>query len=489
MPNDSFQYRGKDRKTVVGLIGVFQPNFNVPLAKEVFQHTIGSLKKLEEKADTFSLNPVPDLLSSTEEVVEATKELRGKIDFLLVQHCTLSRGDLIFPLVEIGVPLGLWAVPEPTLDGPLPLGSLVGMNLYSGIIGSYLERRRIKFKWFFGEPESKVFLQRFLATLKALKAIKVLKDSRLVVVGNIAPGFYDLHFDEKSIREKFGCAVLFCELSQVLKKATQFSEKEVSAVRRKIEAEGVNVMVRDEDFEKAARVYLSFEEITREYDAWGLAIECWPRFNQEMQFVPCSVIGRLNEYGIIAACEGDVLGALSMFILGIIADCSPTIMDLARLDSLDETVLFWHCGPTAPSWAEGGKVRYCPHCNIGRNLPQQPFEGSGFVNDLILKNQPVTIMRLARGGQRMFLSLGNSLGDAKKSHDGSRGWVGNLKIGKAKATALDFVNTVMVHKIEHHFPLVPGNLYDELRELGFWLNVEPLEMVPYQSYMQDSKGG
>ncbi|MGQ9623730.1 MAG: hypothetical protein ACUVTO_10000, partial [Candidatus Caldatribacteriaceae bacterium] len=259
----------------------------------------------------------------------------------------------------------------------------------------------------------------------------------------------------------------------------------VSRVRREIEAEGISAMIRDEDLEKAARVYLSFEEIVREYGAWGLAIECWPRFNQEMQFVPCSVIGRLNENGIIAACEGDVLGALSMFILSIISGCSSTLMDLVGLDSSDDTVLFWHCGPAAPSWAERGRVCYRPHCNIGRNLPQQPFEGSGFVNDLVLKNQPITIMRLTRGGQRMFLAIGNSLGATKKSYDGSRGWVGNLKISEARATALDFVNSIMVHKIEHHFALAPGHLCDELKELGFWLDVKPLEMVPYRSYMQD----
>jgi L-fucose isomerase-like protein len=489
LPSNFFQRRSKDKRIVIGLIGVFQPNFNVPLAKEIFQRTIGSLKKLEEGANIFSINPIPDLLSSPEEVARVTAELRKKVDFLLVQHCTLSRGDLIFPLVEVGAPLGLWAIPEPVPDGPLPLGSLVGMNLYSGIIGSYLEQRRIKFKWFFGEPENKLFLQRFLSTLKALRAIKILKDSRLVMVGGIAPGFYDLYFDERSIREKFGCSVLFCEFSQVLKKASQFPEKEISMVRGQIETEGIRTMIRDEDLEKAARVYLAFEEIAREYDAWGLAIECWPRFNKEMQFVPCSVIGRLNENGIIAACEGDILGALSMFILSVIADCSSTVMDLAGFDSLDDTILFWHCGPTAPSWAEGGKVRYRPHCNIGRNLPQQPFEGSGFVNDLVLKSQPVTIMRLTYGGQKMFLALGNSLGDTKKSYDGSRGWVGNLKVGEAKATALDFVNTIMVHKIEHHFPLVSGHLHDELRELGFWLDVGPLEMVPYRGYMQDPEVG
>lgn len=89
----------------------------------------------------------------------------------------------------------------------------------------------------------------------------------------------------------------------------------------------------------------------------------------------------------------------------------------------------------------------------------------------------------------MFLASGMSLGGNKKSYDGSRGWVGNLRIKEKEVSSLDFVNTVMVHKVEHHFPIIPGYFYEELQEVGFWLEIKALEMVPYRCYAQGSDRG
>jgi len=122
--------------------------------------------------------------------------MSGLMGVLIIHHSSFSSGEVVLPLVEIHIPLGIWAIPEPTEEGPLPLGSLIGVNLYASILGQYFKDHNILFKWFFGSPEDDTFLESFKLTVDVLRTIKSLKNSCIGLIGGIAQGFYDLYFDE-----------------------------------------------------------------------------------------------------------------------------------------------------------------------------------------------------------------------------------------------------------------------------------------------------
>jgi len=59
-------------------------------------------------------------------------------------------------------------------------------------------------------------------------------------------------------------------------------------------------------------------------------------------------------------------------------------------------------------------------------------------------------------------------------------------MGEKKISVLDFINTVMVQGVPHHFSIAPGNLTNELMEVKGWLGIEPLKVVRYRGYIQNS---
>ena len=478
------------KKIKIGLVGVYLTKFNVSLALNEYQRAIRALEKLSRETEIFDFYPIPKPLISKEEAIKAQRQMEEQnLDFLIIHHSSFSSGEIILPLAEIDTYLGMWAIPEPTEEGPLPLGSLVGVNMYASILGHYLRDYKIRFKWFFGSPESETFIESFKVTLKAIRTIKSLRDSRIGLIGGIAQGFYDLYFDERRLRSIYGVSVYTHELSEVLKKAESYSENKIGRLIEDIKTEGQSKNIDKKYFEKAARVYLALEEISRENGYEALAISCWPKFQDEYEFAPCSTIGRLNQNGIVAACEGDILGALSMLILNYLNDNKypATIMDLPKFDMKDDSLLLWHCGPSAQWWANDKGMTYCTHFNLGVRRPDGSFQKVGIVNDLIFKEQDVTIMRIVNDGTRMLLTTGRTIDQNKKSYDGSRGWLGEVRMINKKVSALDFVNTVIVYRLPHHFPLALGNLGDELMEISSWLGVEPLEPVPYRKYMQNPR--
>ena len=72
-------------------------------------------------------------------------------------------------------------------------------------------------------------------------------------------------------------------------------------------------------------------------------------------------MGHLNTTGLVAACEGDLTSAVSMLALRYLTKGDVvTLMDLVSVDSEDESVLLWHCGPTSPALADKNGVTIQP---------------------------------------------------------------------------------------------------------------------------------
>ncbi len=69
-----------------------------------------------------------------------------------------------------------------------------------------------------------------------------------------------------------------------------------------------------QSMDKMARLSLALKDFANENSYNALAISCWTRLREEYGMVPCAVISRLNNQGLIAACEADFDGAIGMLI-------------------------------------------------------------------------------------------------------------------------------------------------------------------------------
>ena len=473
-------------KLKVGMVGTYQLNFQGDKIG-VLRKSIREMEELAKKKG-FDFFPIRKGVVTEADAEKARKELDDhNVDLVLIQNSSFSAGDIISHLARVRGRMGLWAVPETTDSGPLPLNSFCGMNMYSSIIGQYLKEEGIPFKWFFGNINGEFFGPRFDVTLKVLQTIKTLSKARIGLIGGIAPGFNDLYYDERKIEAKLGVRIYgLHEFSEVIQKAERFEEKRVVELIKIMKAEAVAVKVSDKRMEKAARVYLALEQIAQNNGYAGLAVSCWPKFQTEYQLAICSSLGRLNENGIVAACEGDVVSAVSMLILNYLNGDQSTMLDLVAFDESDQTVQMFHCGPSAKRWANSRGVILDSHSVLGIERPGQPIvrDDMGVINDMIFKPVPVTILRLTWEGEYMLQLTAEILQTKKWSFDGSRGWFGKLRMNGESISIEDLLNTIMVQRFQHHYPVGIGHLNDELMEFGVWLEIKPLERVPYQRYLQ-----
>lgn len=297
---------------------------------------IAGLEKLAEELD-FQLIAVHEEAMTEEGSVRAAQYFKdNEIDFLLLQAAACSMGEQLLPLVKAAPRMGIWATPDPEQEGEIKIHSVVTMSHFSSIIKRYLKHENIPFKWFYGHVETEEFQSRFSVTVRALTAVKNMERSRIGWIGNLSPGFNDMIFDERLLRNRMGISVLPHELAELVQRAKGYDPEPVSATVNEIKSVAREITVtEDSAFDRVTRVYLAMRDMAKDYNYDALAVQCWPNFQSYFKVALCMAYGWLgSEDGIAVSCEGDVLGAASMHLLNVLTGKkgSSTLLDMTALD-------------------------------------------------------------------------------------------------------------------------------------------------------------
>ena len=474
----------------IGLVSTSQLSFPGDKAG-VYRHSAEGMKALSEKMG-FELVVYPETVIVREDAIKAVAAMESQqVDFLLVQHTAYSAGQLAPVLAKIrNANVGFWAIPEGVTSGVVPFNSFCSINMHMGIVAHYLRDYKIKIKWFYGNVEEAAFIRRLEVTVRALTAIKNLKQSRVALVGGVAPGFNDLYDDERNINKRFEGLYFnrLHEYSEIKDLALSYSDTEITPIAEKMVscAKGILNEHAKETLMVSARIYKAYQHFIKQYQYDAIAVSCWPKFQDDFKYSVCSVVAQLNDEGTVMACEGDVLSAISMLALKYIAGDEPTmLMDMGAFDEKDDSVLMWHCGPAASHFCQ------CSGYNLSVNyhgMAHEPGKGvtscSGVTRDMVFDENDVTVMRFSGECDQLLQMGGRFLGNTKESVLGSRGWLGNLTINGDAVSSRDLVNTLLTSGFPHHFPIVLGNYTDEIKELAAWLGLTSVKKVPYADYLQ-----
>ncbi|MCB9450972.1 MAG: hypothetical protein H6672_06005 [Anaerolineaceae bacterium] len=448
--------------------------------------SIDGLQKLAQEWD-FTLVPIETVIASEADAVQAANRLKDQdIDFLLVQNTSISVGDQLLPLVDIAPRIGLWSLPDPALEGEVQLHSLVALNEHASILKRYLRHRDIPFKWFYDHVDSEMFQRRFRVTVRALTAVKNIEHARIGWIGGVSPGFYNMLVDPRQLNEHLGVHVGEHEMAELVRRAEAQSASAVATTTKAMRAAATAVTVSsDTAFERVTRVYLALKEMTEEHGYDALAVQCWSKIQELYRIVPCMAYSWLgSEDGIAVSCEGDLQGAISMYLLNILTDSSQssTLLDMAALDPKTRSMMMFHCGVTPRHFANDAGIKWVDHVMLGRHSGDLPY---GVAGDLIFAPQEdTTITYLGDDGSRVLVLRASIIEHELKGFDGTRGWFDRFELNKKVIEPWDLINTLTVHGHEHHFAVGIGDVTDELMEFAAWKKLHLVEPVPYADYLQ-----
>ncbi len=466
----------------IGYIGSHLPSY-FAYEYEVFARSIRGLEALAQTLD-FDLHVTQEPVVTAQEAGKASLEMDAAgVDLVLLQNSTFAMGDVVTQLVKGKAKLGLWAVEEPTHDGPVMLNNFVSLNLNASVLTRYFSQQMVPFKWFFGFPDHPWFTPRLAVTVQALKAQKRLSQSRIALIGGIAPTFYNFAFDERKLLGRFGLQVESLELEPLFERVRTPNPQVLEVVRAMTDYAGGRVEVSPEHMNLSASIYLAMRDLASELGFDALAISDWPQFQTVLQIHPGMAFSWLDEIeGIPVASEGDVLGAASMLLLREISGQGAMLLDFTDVDLEQQAILTWHCGGSPLYLADEAGVSWKNHSTLGRKTPTA--KPAGAVADFQFRPQPVTLTRISKDGEQLLVMDAEVIEGPSKGFEGSRGWISNLRLNHQSISLADWVNTMMVEGIEHHFILASGQHCAALSEFAAWTQMKPIQNVAYQDFLQ-----
>ena len=412
----------------------------------------------------------PYAVTDAAEATRAAAELRdAEVDLLVVQHTTFATGELAAPLLQGHPRVAIWALPEEAgrrgRTGPLPLNALCGLNMTLSLARSPAVGREGHIAWFYGTADDAWFRERLRATLAAVRAVRVLDGARILQVGGTAPGFYRLEEMPDGLP---GVAVETRPLDALYEAVRRVDEAEAQRRAAGWRAEPTDAS--DDHLLRAARIDMALASLADDARADALAVRCWPELPDACGAMGCVALGESSGRGVPAACEGDVMGAISMLVLQAVSRSPAILMDISDLDRDDDSLQVWHCGNAPLQWAaEGRPTRLTTHFNR---------DGVGVVRDMVLRPGPATGYRLLDGGRRAWILSGNLGSPEKDGFDGVRGWVRDLRWNGRAVSARVAVTQMLDLRLPHHLALGSGDLVPALREVGRWLGNVPLDARP-----------
>ena len=381
-------------------------------------------------------------------------------DLVVCQFTTFVDGRLPLALAEAAPgPLLLWALREPGLPGErLALNSLTGANL----AGHALARHGRFYRFVLGDPGEEALGRRVTGLAQAAAAATWLAAFRVLQVGAAPDGFTfsdpspaalaasGLRIERLALEELFAAAAAVP--AAVWAPLAAWAAARVAGLERLPPAQ----------VEKFARLQAVVEAEVAARGASAVAVRCWPEFFTGFGAAACSFVSALGERGVAAACEADILGAVTMGLLSRLAGGPSYLGDLAALDRERDAAVFWHCGAGAFSLAAAPGPRAGVH----------PNRGLGFTLEFGLRPGRVTIARLGEGaaGLRLLVGGGEVL-DAPQRFLGTTATV-RLDGQSAEAAARRLIEEGW----EPHYALVYGDVREQLRDVAALLRMPVVEL-------------
>ncbi len=466
----------------IGYVGVHIATYYAVEHRQ-FSRAIAGLSDLARELDFELVAREGGVMDATEAGEVAREVADQHLDLLLIQTAACCMADALLPFADTGIPLGIWATPEPSNDGDMQLNSFVAASIFTSTLRRYYRDPR-PFKWFYGHVEEATFRRRLQVTVGALKGRQALAASRVAWIGGLAPGFENLRFDQRDIHHRLGGARVFPrELRGLVDVAREVSDADAQRVAREMKDAARAVNVPDEYVERNARLYLALKAMCDADGANAVALQDWPDMQDVYEVSPLLALCWLAERdGIPSAHEGDVLGALTMRMLGGIAGRPTTIMDIAVVDTDREVGLLWHCGGSPHSLADANGVTYEFHSTLGRKQPRGPW---GAVVNQTLAPGDCTIAYLSDDVGALWNIRAEVFADPERSgFDGDRGWIRGFRHDGSDVPAADLLETLMTTGQEHHHGFVHGDFTEEVAELGAWLRLRDVAPVRYRDAMR-----
>ncbi|MCX8162430.1 MAG: hypothetical protein N3E44_05530 [Candidatus Bathyarchaeota archaeon] len=208
-----------------------------------------------------------------------------------------------------------------------------------------------------------------------------------------------------NLKSIFGLELVRIDPDELLDYWEDVSVEEAGKVADEWVNEAEEIRVPRDPIVGAARLYLALKKLLKDKGCDAVGIECFPvLLSGKMPILPCMAFSKLNDEGIVAACEADMDSAVTL-LLGKYLAGRPGMIGNYCLDLSGNKVTYLHCtSPTKLHGYGGSSLSYY----IDRHGEAHFIGASPIVR--FPQDEPVTTVKVSVFHRSICIRYGRSLG-------------------------------------------------------------------------------
>jgi len=300
------------------------------------------------------------------------------------------------------------------------------------------------------DPESEEFradLRRFAAICRI---VNDLPKMRVGLIGARPAAFNTVRFSEKLL-EANGISVEPIDLLEIVGKAEKLADdnQDVQAKLKSIHDYVATQKVPADALIRMAKFGTVIDKWMAEKELNASAIQCWNALEEYVRITPCTIMSMMSSNLRPSACETDVTGAVSMYILQLASGKPSALVDWNNNygSDPDKAVLF-HCSNFPTQMFEASEMEYPPI--LARTLGQENTYGT--LSGRLTAGQ-LTFARISTddtsGMIRAYVGHGQMTDDKLDTFGGH----GIVQVDRFQ----ELLQHICTHGFEHHVAINTGN--------------------------------
>ena len=174
-------------------------------------------------------------------------------------------------------------------------------------------------------PEFKADLEWFSAVCRIVKGLKNL---RIGAIGARPTAFNTVRYSER-IFETSGITIETIDLSEIFGRINRMKDNDdaaqakLAAIKKYVSTSGIA----DAALLKMAKLGAVIDGWMKQAHVTISAVQCWTSMEEFFGVVPCTIMSMMSDNLIPSACETDVPGTLSMYMLALASETPSALLD------------------------------------------------------------------------------------------------------------------------------------------------------------------
>ena len=210
------------------------------------------------------------------------------------------------------------------------------------------------------DPDTPTFIADLARFAGICRITRSIRRARLGQIGARPAAFNTVRYSEKLL-ERTGITVETLDLSELLGWIARMGDDD-QPVKAKLEAIGGYTRIDGvprESLMRMAKLGVALDQFIENRGLDATAVQCWTALEEFYGVVPCTAMSMMSDRLMASACEADVAGVVSMFVLQEAAASPAALLDWNNNygNELDKGVVF-HCSNLPKSFFGEQRMDY-----------------------------------------------------------------------------------------------------------------------------------